>query len=60
MEVMQVPRGSQVINGTEYIYEYDSSWNKEKKYGTHKRNYIGKMVDGFFVPNKKHLIEMEL
>ncbi len=49
-----------MINGIEYVYEYDSTWNKEKKYVTHKRNYIGKMVDGVFVPNKKYLLEMEL
>jgi len=53
-------RGTQVINGTEYVYEYDSTWNAEKKYGTHKRNYIGKMVNGVFVPNKKYKLQMEL
>ena len=55
-----MPRGTQVINGTEYVYEYDSTWDKEKKYGTHKRNYIGKMVDGVFVPNKKYEMQKEL
>ena len=55
-----MPRGTQIIGGTEYVYEYDSSWNKEKKYATHKRNYIGKIVDGVFVPNKKYLLQMEL
>lgn len=53
-------RGTQMINGTEYVYEYDSTWNKKKKYGTHKRNYIGKMVDGVFVPNKKYSLQKEL
>ena len=46
-------RGTQVINGTEYVYEYDSTWNAKKKYGSHKRNYIGKKVNGVFVPTKK-------
>lgn len=55
-----MPRGTQVINGTEYVYEYDSTWDKGKKYGTHKRNYIGKIVDGEFVPNKKYRLQMEL
>ena len=55
-----MPRGTQVINGTEYVYEYDSSWNAEKKYGTHKRTYIGKMVEGVFVPNKNYQLTMEL
>lgn len=55
-----MPRRSQIINGVEYVYEYDSTWNSEKKYGDHRRNYIGKIVDGVFVPNKKHLLEMAL
>lgn len=55
-----MPRGSQTINGVEYVYEYDSTWNSEKGYGDHKRNYIGKIIDGVFVPNKKHLLEKEL
>ncbi len=55
-----MPRGTQVINDTEYVYEYDSTWDKEKKYGTHKRNYIGKIVDGAFVPNKKYRLQMQL
>ena len=55
-----MPRGTQIINGVEYVYEYDSIWDKEKKYGTHKRNYIGKMVHGVFVPNKKYKLQMEL
>ncbi len=55
-----MPRGKQMINGTEYTYEYDSTWDKEKKYGTHKRNYIGKIVDGEFIPNKKYKLQLEL
>ena len=55
-----MPRRNQIINGVEYVYEYDSTWNSEKKYGDHKRNYIGKIVDGVFVPNKKHLLELAL
>ena len=53
-------RGTQEINGVKYVYEYDSTWNSDKKYGTHKRNYIGKMVDGVFVPNKKYKLQQEL
>jgi len=55
-----MPNGTQKINGIEYVYTYDSKWNSCKKYGTHKRNYIGKMVDGVFVPNKKYLLQIEL
>jgi len=29
-------------------------WNADKGYSTHKRTYIGKMVDGVFVPNAKY------
>ena len=45
-----MPRGEQKINGVQYVYEYDSTWDADKKYGTHKRNYIGKMVDGVLYP----------
>ncbi len=49
-----MPRGTQIIKGTEYVFESDSKWNADKGYGTHKRTYIGKMVDGAFVPNAKY------
>jgi len=54
-----MPRGVQKINGVEYVYEYDSTWNADKKYGTHKRNYIGKMVDGVFMSKsrRKNLLD---
>lgn len=55
-----MPRGVQRINGVEYVYEYDSTWNSDKKYGTHKRNYIGKMVNDVFMPNKKYRLQQEL
>lgn len=55
-----MPRGVQRINGVEYVYEYDSTWNSDKKCGTHKRNYIGKMVNDVFMPNKKYRLQQEL
>ena len=55
-----MPQGTQNIRGTEYVYEYDSSWNKDKKYSSHKREYIGKIVDGVFVPNKKRQLQAAL
>ena len=55
-----MPRGTQVINGVEYVFETKAKWNAEKKYGTHSRHYIGKMVDGVFVPNKRYELEGEL
>ena len=53
-------RGTQIINGVEYVYEDCAYWDPAKKRGTHKRNYIGKNVDGKFVPNKKFRLQMEL
>jgi hypothetical protein len=55
-----MPQGTQTIRGTEYVFEYDSSWNKEKGYSNHKRVYIGKMVNGVFVPNKRHQLQTAL
>jgi len=55
-----VPRGTQIIKGTEYVFESDSKWNADKQYGTHKRTYIGKMVDGVFVPSKRHKLQTAL
>lgn len=53
-------RGTQIINGTEYVYEDQPYWDPEKKRGTHKRIYIGKNIDGVFIPNRKYLLEQEL
>ena len=55
-----MPRGTQIIHGTEYVFESDSQWNADKKYGTHKRRYIGKMVDGVFVPSEKTQLQTAL
>jgi hypothetical protein len=54
-------RRTQTINGTAYVYdEIDTHWVADKKYGTRKRKYIGKMVDGLFVPNKNYLLQQAL
>ena len=55
-----MPRSTQVINGREYVYEYVSVWNKEKRRSEQKREYLGRMIDGEFVPNKRHLLREEL
>jgi len=55
-----MPRGTQIIKGVEYVYEYDSKWMPDKKYATHERDYIGKNVDGVFIPNKKYRLKLEL
>jgi transposase len=55
-----MPRGTQIIKGTEYVFDSDSKWNADKQYGTHKRTYIGKMVDGVFVPNAKYQLREAL
>lgn len=50
-------QGKQLINGTEYVYEYVSVWNAAKKRSEQKRSYIGKNVDGIFVPNKRYTLQ---
>lgn len=53
-------RGTQIINGTEYVYEYVSVWNADKKRSEQKRTYIGKNVDGVFVPNKAYSLQQRV
>jgi transposase len=53
-------RGTQVINGIEYVFEDHPYWDSDRKRGAHKRVYVGKNIDGVFVPNKKYLLEQEL
>lgn len=55
-----MPRGSQIINGTEYVYDYTPIWDSEKQRCTQKRTYLGKMLGGVFVPSKKHKLQTEL
>jgi len=55
-----MPQASQIVNGREYAYEYVSVWNKEKQRSEQKREYIGRIIDGKFVPNKKYLLRQEL
>jgi transposase len=55
-----MPQGRQVINGREYVYEYRSIWNKEKQRSEQKREYLGRIIDGQFVPNKTYLLREEL
>ena len=55
-----MPYSTQVINGREYAYEYKSVWNKEKQRSEQKRDYLGRIIDGKFVPNKKQLLREEL
>jgi len=51
---------TQVIQGREYAYEYKSVWNKEKQRSEQKREYLGRIIDGVFVPNKKQILKEEL
>lgn len=53
-------KGAQVINGTEYVFEDQAYWDSKKKRGAHSRVYIGKNVNGEFIPNKKYLLQQEL
>lgn len=52
--------GTQIIRGIEYVFEDYPIWDPVKKWGTHKRAYIGKNIDGVFIPNKKHVLQQEL
>jgi len=51
-----MPVGRQIIGGREYVYEYKNIWNKEKKRSEQKRQYIGRIINGEFVPNKAYLL----
>jgi transposase len=55
-----VPKSTQIINGREYAYEYKSVWNKDKQRSEQKREYIGRIIDGGFVPNKRYMLREEL
>ena len=55
-----MPQGRQIINGREYVYDYISVWNKEKQRSEQKREYIGRMIDGEFIPNKRYRLQQEL
>ena len=53
-------QGRQVIDGREYVYEYRSVWNKEKQRSEQKREYLGRIIDGQFVPNKTSILRAKL
>lgn len=53
-------RRIQKIKGIDYVYEDEAYWDSEKQRASHKRKYIGKMIDGKFVPNKNHVLENKL
>lgn len=57
---MMMKQRTQMINGIEYVYVDLPYWDTKKKCGSHKREYIGRMVDGIFVPNKKYKLQQEL
>lgn len=51
---------TQVIRGITYAYIDKPFWNKDKHRGDHKREYIGKVNNGTFIPNKKYLLQQKL
>lgn len=55
-----MPKATQTIKGKQYVYEYKSTWNKQKQRSEQKRNYIGTITNGTFNPNKKHQLQQEL
>jgi len=58
---MEIPTGakSQTIQDKVYVYIDRPFWNPEKKRGEHRRDYIGKIIDGQFSPNKKYLLQLQ-
>lgn len=58
---MEIPTGakSQKIQDKVYVYIDRPFWNPDKRRGEHKRDYIGKIVDGQFSPNKKYLLQLQ-
>jgi len=55
-----VAYSTQIIQGREYAYEYKSVWNKEKQRSEQKREYLGRIIDGVLVPNKRQALKEEL
>lgn len=49
----------QTISGKKYVFIDTPYWNAEKHRWEHKRRYIGKIVEGQFVPNGKYLLSLE-
>lgn len=58
---MEIPAGakSQKIQDKVYVYIDRPFWNPDKRRGEHKRDCIGKIVDGQFSPNKKYLLQLQ-
>ena len=50
---------TQTISRKKYVFIDTPYWNAEKHRGEHKRRYIGKIVEGQFVPNGKYLLLLE-
>ena len=52
---------TQLINGTNYVYEDFPYWDKEIGQTRHKRNYIGTLNNqGEFVPNETYIAKMRV
>ena len=52
-------RLTQKINGTTYVYENIPEWDERKKSTVYKRKYLGKEVNGKFVPNAAYALELK-
>ena len=50
----------QTINKTTYVYIDKPFWNPQRKRGEHKREYIGKMDNDVFIPNKLYRKQLEI
>lgn len=55
-----IKQRSQIIKGTEYVYEDYPYWDAKKKQTRHKRLYIGKKdANGKLIPNKQYLARLK-
>lgn len=58
---VDIPKGSRIVRcgGRIYVARHKYFWNKEKQRGDQVREYIGKIEEGKFVPNKIYKAEMK-
>ena len=56
MNTNELNARTQIIKGTEYVFEDIPYWDKAKKQNRHRRLYIGKIgANGEFIPNKAYI-----
>ena len=53
-------RKTQIVNGVTYVYDYFYVWDEKTQSNIRKRKYLGKLIDGDFVPNRVSALEDKL